>query len=748
VKKPVPGRTRSPGALPVLRRLAVASVLIAFTGCGEPGESPADPRAAGRDGGGPSGGGTGGNGGSGPGAGGATGMPDAGSGGGGSAGAAGTGGGAPASGGAGGGTGAGAGGGTGADADPGIPDGGAGTSGGAPDADVDTSIPPDAPPPPPPPWTELSGPGVNVQGGVADSAGGRGQPGGTVNLVSNQDIVLDPGRPVAAAPVVPPVPAGAVAVTSANLGANLTTPGSVRVGDATSGGAETLRTISASAGDLFIEGSLRAGDLGATRQGISLSAPGGTIYVTGTVDTSGAPGSGQAGGPLTLSALRVVITGRLSSSGGDAVTAGGGAGAIRISAGETISIAGSVDAFGGDARGAGAVVGGKGADLTLQAGDAVALAGLIRLRGGAATGLGPEAQGGPAGTLRIGSEGSVQIGGTLDGRGGLATAAVTGGRVTGGAAGSLLVGEAAGVPTAIAVAGPVNAAGGDGHAAGGKGGAFRAEPDRGNVIIAGARAIDVSGGSALSSPGAGGLIWMSPHDDATNGGVTLRGEIFADGGSVRMGGVGAGAPAGRIEIELVPIKGPIQVAASAKLSAVGGRSGGAAVAGGGGQVNLYTNDGDLTMAGTIAVMGGDAPDPGGTGGLGGAVHLWSDVNGNGDRVVSGNLLVARTGLIDASGGNGDIGGSARNDGQSDNVAAFPDEIEKIAIFLDCDNVEGGDTRTWLDNQGRLVARGGARNGSGGDIMYHGIMPDGDDPRPGNIDLSGNGSGSPGDFGSE
>ena len=42
-------------------------------------------------------------------------------------------------------------------------------------------------------------------------------------------------------------------------------------------------------------------------------------------------------------------------------------------------------------------------------------------------------------------------------------------------------------------------------------------------------------------------------------------------------------------------------------------------------------------------MGGEAPDPGGTGGLGGAVYLWSDQNGNGDEVDSGNLLVTPTG---------------------------------------------------------------------------------------------------------
>ena len=220
----------------------------------------------------------------------------------------------------------------------------------------------------------------------------------------------------------------------------MTTPRAARVGDATSGGAEPVRTITASAGDLFVEGTLRSADLGATRQGISLSAPGGTIYLVGTVDTSGAAGSGQAGGPITLSAQRVVIRGRLNSSGGDSATAGGGAGAINITAGQTLSVAGGIDAFGGNARGDGAVVGGKAGDLTLQAEADVVLAGVIRLRGGAATGLGTAAQGGAAATLRIVTDGAVQMGGIVDARGGLATAALPGGRVAGGAPGALRVG--------------------------------------------------------------------------------------------------------------------------------------------------------------------------------------------------------------------------------------------------------------------------------------------------------------------
>jgi hypothetical protein len=427
--------------------------------------------------------------------------------------------------------------------------------------------------------------------------------------------------------------------------------------------------------------------------------------------------------------------------------AGGAAGAIRIDAAQTISVPGRIDAFGGNTRGTGAVVGGRAGDLTLEAGGDVVLVGLIRLRGGAATGEGTQAQGGAASLLRIGSAGAVQISGILDARGGLATAATAGGRVAGGVPGSVRVGLDGDAPSTISVLVPINASGGEGHASGGKGGVFQAEPLSSNVIVAGTRAIDVSGGNAMAAAGEGGRVSISPREDDSSGGVNVQGEIFANGGNILSGGAGAGAVAGRIEFRLTPVDGKIDIAPSGRISAVGGRSGGAALGGGGGHVFLITNDGDLTMAGTITAVGGDAPDPGGTGGLGGAVNLFTDRNANANQVDSGNLLITSTGVIDASGGSGTIGGDARNDGIEDSVAVFPTEQEKIAILIDCDNVEGP-TLTWLDNRGRVVARGGANSGDGGDVMFHGQMPDGEEPEPGNLDNAGYGPGQRGDFASE
>ena len=600
-------------------------------------------------------------------------------------------------------------------------------------------------------------PEVNVQGGTALSAGGQGQAGGVVHLVSRGDVSFDStssASPAAAATSIPPTPGDATAVDATALAGDVNVPGTaVIAGDVTTGGADATRTIK-SGGDLFVTGTLRAADLGAGRQGLTLEA-GGTLYVGGTVDASGASGA-QAGGAIHLSAARVVITGRLLSSGGDGGDAGGVAGAITIASAQAIAFAGSIEAHGGNANGTGALIGGVGGALTLTAGGDVSLAGTVLIRGGAATNTaGAGAQGGAAAALLIDADGAVELSGTIDARGGPATGA--GGVVVGGAAGAVRIGELA-APAMIVIRVGVNATGGAGDAAGGLGGTVTAEPDTGNIDVNGPRAIDVSGGDSLAAPGAGGLVTGSPRGDPGSGGFHVAGEVFANGGSILPGGSGNGAEGGHVTIALLPTDGPVTVDPSGKISADGGQSGGAGVAGGGGHVWLFTMDGDLTVAGAISARGGAAADAGGTGGLGGMIYLFSDDNHNAVDVGKGNLLIAETGKLDASGGDGTIGGSARNDGIAGQVAPFPEEQEKFAIFLNCDG-QHGETRNWMLNSGTLIARGGVHGGSGGDIVYHGIGPgqramdtpadDGNHHPPGgNQDMAGDGSGQPGDYGAE
>jgi hypothetical protein len=303
------------------------------------------------------------------------------------------------------------------------------------------------------------------------------------------------------------------------------------------------------------------------------------------------------------------------------------------------------------------------------------------------------------------------------------------------------------MPSLVNVSVPLSARGGMGGVVGGVGGAVTLEPQVGKLVIAGS--VDLGGGAAAAQPGAGGtflgLAGAGVGDDVVNGGdIQLVGQIAANGGGITAGGSGNGGVAGTITMQPLSLWGALVVYPSGVVTLDGGGSGGTGVAGGGGHLFFMTSDGDLTMSGKLSLRGGDARDPGGTGGLGGAVDIFSDQNYDG---IGGHLLIGATGVIDASGGAGTIGGSARNDGGG-GVASFPDEMELIAVLINCDG-KHGTTENWLVNQGLIVARGGAANGNGGDIVYHGRSPEGEtNPPSGNIDNAANGSGRPGDFGAE
>jgi len=400
--------------------------------------------------------------------------------------------------------------------------------------------------------------------------------------------------------------------------------------------------------------------------------------------------------------------------------------------------------------------------LKVQSGGDVGISGVVLVRGGGAANSGAgSAQGGDAGSLVIDSNGAVTLGGVIDGRGGLAKATGAGGTVAAGKAAQVTVGEMA-APKSIAIRVPVVATGGDGYAAAGTGGNLKPEPGTGSVVIAGAHELDLSGGNSMTMPGAGGLLNGGPRTDPGMGGVHITGDVTVNGGSIMAGGSGNGADGGRIDMELIPTVGNVAIDQSANLVVNGGASGGTGTAGGGGHVWFFTKDGDITCAGHVVTDGGDAPDPGGVGGKGGMIYFFSDANFNATTTTDaagttapGNLWITQTGVLQSNGGTGATGGSARSDGTPDRVPPFPDEQESIAIFLNCDGAHGN-TFNWMENDGWLYANGGAHNGNGGDIVYHGIPKNarqdpkfdtyGDYPVPsGNIQMMGDGTGKKGDF---
>jgi len=331
------------------------------------------------------------------------------------------------------------------------------------------------------------------------------------------------------------------------------------------------------------------------------------------------------------------------------------------------------------------------------------LLGSVKGRGGTASS--GEAQGGAAATLAIDAGGNVKLAGVVDLRGGSARGGASGAVLAGGAGGHLTIG-AGRPPASVTFALDVSVDGGDGHGGAGAGGSL--------TLIAG-------------------------------GDFTVAGAVRSRGGSIAPGGSGDGGLAGNFTMDINTIVGNQSYRPGSTIVLDGGGSGGAGIAGGGGHLTCRNLDGIATMSGSLFARGGAARDPGGVGGLGGHVNIFTDNNFDG---VGGNLTVTPEGVIDASGGAGTTGGSARNDGTSD-VASFPDGQELIAVLLNADGLHGTPLNGVIDNQGVLIARGGEANGAGGDIAFHGEGTGGlHDPLGGHLEMGGSGVGPEGQFLSE
>ena len=302
--------------------------------------------------------------------------------------------------------------------------------------------------------------------------------------------------------------------------------------------------------------------------------------------------------------------------------------------------------------------------------------------------------------MRVEAAGTVQLGGTIDARGGPSA-----GGGDGGMAGAIHIGETT-APSSVQVLVPMAANGGDGSSAGGEGGGVQ---------------VDAAGE------------------------IVFSGVIHANGGAV-VGSAGDGGTAGIVTLNVTSAPDKLIVTATGEVTLDGGAAKGAGLAGGGGHLYFKTNDGDMSMAGKLTGRGGAAPDPGGIGGLGGSFELFSDNNHNG---LGGNLTIETTGVIDVSGGSGTTGGNARNDGGW-GIAVFPDMQEQIAVLLNSDGIHGTPPvgSALCLNLGRIVARGGATNGWGGDVIYHGNGADQKDPVSGTVELEGHGTGQTGNYGGE
>jgi hypothetical protein len=642
--------------------------------------------------------------------------------------------------------------------------------GGDDDDDVIGGGPPDAGVEPL--WDELGDPIAQLAGGAAlataDPAIGAGGAGGALELHAAGELVFAPGVGPGAPPVIPAAAAEGATLATADLDHDVARDGTIVIRDVVeTGGAGTVRTIEARSGDLVVAGTLRAGRFAGGRQGLILRAPGGTVSIDGGVVTGGiGPGAGPDAGAIRIEARQVIVRGAIVAAGaeiddapggaGGAVTivashgpivvrgaidasgaigdeAGGAAGAITLQAGGGVYLSGELAAVGGDADVGIDAVGGAAGGLAILAGGDVSVLGRVRLRGGAARAI-RRASGGAAGTLRLDTPGVARITGTLDLRGGHARG---GDDAIGGAGGAVRIGATT-RPATIALRTPVRASGGRGGATGGAGGGLALEARAGELHLG--VTIALGGGAARGRPGDAGAcdVAIGPH----GGGLVVVGRLASVGGSIEAGGAGAGGAGGAVTVRITSPVGGVVVAAGGGIVADGGAGAGAGLGGDGGMVTLRAYDGDAAIAGDLIARGGAGGLAGGTGGRGGGLDLLTDDDHDGE---GGDLSIEPTGLIDVSGGPGPLGGDARNDGAW-GVADFPNDDESIAVLLNSDGMHGSPRDGQLRNLGRIVARGGAAGGAGGDVMFHGRQfGNDDDPLRGDVQVDGDGGGMPGSW---
>ena len=316
------------------------------------------------------------------------------------------------------------------------------------------------------------------------------------------------------------------------LAADLTVSGSLRIdGQVMSGGTDAVRTINAG-GDIFVTGKLVGAGLGGHTAGARARGRRGDRRLGQR--RRGGRAAGRGGGPISLSAATVAVTGLVSSSGADGRTEGPAGGGVQIAARELFHLAPTGKRPPAGRRG----LGGRQRRPGREPDDRRA-------------GRGPDS---PAPSTRAAawSPRLVPAG------------------AHGGAAGAILIGETT-RPAAVEIAVGVLATGGTGRALGGAGGTITLEPKLGGLTIAGT--LDVSGGASATQAGPGGSVTapVEGADQRVDGGdILLAGRIVANGGAISVGGVGNGGEAGQVTLDAHSLLGTLTVAPEGTITVDGG----------------------------------------------------------------------------------------------------------------------------------------------------------------------------------
>jgi hypothetical protein len=249
----------------------------------------------------------------------------------------------------------------------------------------------------------------------------------------------------------------------------------------------------------------------------------------------------------------------------------------------------------------------------------------------------------------------------------------------------------------------------------------------GDVFLSGS--ITLGGGSAtgdLSGAGAAFVV-VTSGATGTQGGIVSSASITANGPSSSAGKGGVG---GTVQFQVLDAQGEISLLPGSSISANGGRGGGAG--GTGGAISLQTTStgtgsGTVSVSGVLTALGGTS---GAIGGQGGRFFVDSCTSGG---VIGGDVIFDAGSLVDLSGGAGNSGGSAQNNGG----AVTPPTRTPAGNFATCLEiwthgpgltpaeptfpVVGGGR---LVNNGLIRANGGSANGNGGDMNIDACKPDG------------------------
>jgi len=572
---------------------------------------------------------------------------------------------------------------------------------------------------------------IRMNGGEATSNAGTATGGTASGMTIRSTGPITVGSVIPPlAPILPAYPAGGFSVPDGTTGE--TEAGDILVTGTVTTADQPSVLIESTGGDIVVTGSLISGNDGAgTHTNITLSAPMGTVHILGTVNSGGnGTADGDNAGTLTINAKGFVLTGILMARGEDDTTGLGGNGgtvAVTISgAGDIMIVGGLINASGGDG-----LNGGTGGNVSLYALDDVWILSSVHSQGGDADNTGGSASAGDGGDLDIQGPTSVTINALLNLRGGDAKATGSNTAWAGDAGDLAMNASSLGAPSGpVIYFGTTDLSGGDatgdaplGFVDAGWGGSLDIGSGSTNApssVTTPQLDFDGWGGDGTTHGGDGGSFFINANN---TGALSFVGNMDV---SIGSGATAAGTPYPSF---IFTIQGDLSLAGT-----ITGRGGDSATAPSIGAVfGASSDDGNITSSLQIDLRGGSHTG-GGPGAAGGQVAFESDEDWDG---VGGDITF--TGTIDVSGGTGAPGGDSPNS-----------TTPGTAVLFDADgNDSNAATNGTVLNQGTIIARGGATNGNGGDILFDGLDASGTPgPDPGTIDVSGNGTGTAGSFTSQ